>query len=195
MASNAAQPVIADSDMLFDLSGAAMPDAQLSDDRMYRYQLTRPLTAGSGRTCVFAMLNPSTADESTDDPSVRRCKHFALRLRCSLLVIVNLYAYRATDPRQLRKAMDPVGPDNDGWLRDAATQAHSTNGYVIAAWGGHARPDRVHAATAVLAAAGPIHCLGTTKAGAPRHPLYLRNDSPLLTWPRESSVAGDRHAA
>jgi len=180
---------------LFDLPDAAAPNAQLSNDRVYRYQLTRPLTAGTGPTCVFVMLNPSTADKNTDDPTVRRCKHFAIRLRCSLLIIVNLYAYRATDPRQLWKVTDPVGPNNDKWLRDAAAQAHNTNGYVIAAWGGHARPDRVQAATTVLTAAGPIHCLGTTRAGAPRHPLYLRNDSPLLTWPHVSPRAGDSHAA
>lgn len=96
---------------------------------------------------------------------------------------------------QLWKVADPVGPDNDKWLHAAAAEAQRTNGYVIAAWGAHARPDRVQAATAVLGSAGPIHCLGTTKAGAPRHPLYLRNDSPLLTWPAVSSRTGESHAA
>ncbi len=194
MASKAPEQTVV-TDALFDLPATEMPDAQLSDDRVYRYRLIRPLTAAPGPTCVFAMLNPSTADEHDDDPTVRRCKNFAIRLRAARLIIVNLYAYRATDPRQLWKASDPVGPDNDQWLQAAAADAHNTNGYVIAAWGAHARPDRVHAATTVLSAAGPIHCLGTTRSGAPRHPLYLRNDSPLLTWPDESPTRGGIAAA
>jgi len=80
------------SDTLFDLPNTAVPDARLSDDRMYRYQLIRPLTGAPGPICVFAMLNPSTADENDDDPTVRRCKRFALRLRAARLIIVNLYA-------------------------------------------------------------------------------------------------------
>jgi len=178
------------SDTLFDLPNAAVPDARLSDDRMYQYQLIRPLTGAPGPICVFAMLNPSTADETGDDPTVRRCKRFAIRLGAARLIIVNLYAYRATDPRQLWKVPDPVGPDNDDWLRAAATEARNTDGHVIAARGAHARPDRVRAAAAVLSDAGRIYCLGTTQAGAPRHPLYLRNDAPLLTWPERNPTHG-----
>ncbi len=182
-------------DALFDLPSAATPRAQLSDDRVYRYELARPLTARPGKTCVFVMLNPSTADENDDDPTVRRCKHFAVQLGAAQLRVVNLYAYRATDPRRLWKVTDPVGPDNDEWLRAAALDAHNTNGYVIAAWGVHARRDRVHAATTVLSSTGTIHCLGTTRSGAPRHPLYLRNDSPLLPWPEAHSPADGVNAA
>ena len=167
---------------LFDLPPAAGPTAQFSPDRIYRYELIRPLAAGPGPICVFAMLNPSTAAEFTDDATVRRCKYFAVRLGATELRIVNLYAFRATEPRQLWKTADPIGPGNDTWIRAAADAALATNGFVVAAWGAHARTARADAVTAILTSTTTVHCLGTTQSGAPRHPLYLPNDTPLQTW-------------
>lgn len=169
---------------LFDLPHAAVGSAEFSPDRIYRFELIRPLAAKPGPTCVFAMLNPSKADEFTDDATVRRCIHFAGRLGATKLRIVNLYAFCATDPRQLWKTADPIGPGNDTWIRAAAAEARTTNGFVVAAWGTHARTDRVRAVTEMLASTTTIYCLGTTQSGAPRHPLYLPNDTPLQTWPQ-----------
>jgi hypothetical protein len=142
--------------------------AYLSPCRTWRYSLTRdvaPLT-GDG-TVAFIGLNPSTADETTDDPTIRRCIDFARRWGYARLTMINLYAFRATDPRDLRAASDPVGPDND------CTIAKVVGGVdlVVVAWGVHADSER---AARVLALIGAPHCLGTTKAGAPRHPLYVR---------------------
>lgn len=84
-------------------------------------------------------------------------------------------------------ALESRGPDragNDTWIRAAAAEARTTNGFVVAAWGTHARADRVRAVTEMLASTTTIYCLGTTQSGAPRHPLYLPNDTPLQTWPQ-----------
>lgn len=161
--------------------------AIISDCGTYRYKLTREphdryTTCGAA---LFIMLNPSTADASLDDPTIRRCKAFAKAWDCAGIVVANLYALRATDPKQLWRHPDPVGPDNDEWLRRLAGQ-HET---VICAWGANARPDRVEAIKAIFS--GRRHrlmCLGTTKDGAPRHPLYVRGDQPLIDWPNKASA-------
>lgn len=135
---------------------------------------------GNPLTCVFVMLNPSTADGGHDDPTIRRCVAFAKRLGFDRLEVVNLFAYRATNPSELlalNDADDPVGTDNRAHI-DAACNTESA-GMVIAAWGvhgGHLGQDR-----AVLGWIGrDIHALGApTKSGAPRHPLYLPADAPL----------------
>lgn len=155
--------------------------AVLSPCRRYRYTLTRRWTADPGPICVVAALNPSTADAEHDDPTVRRCIGFARRYGAVELRIVNLYALRATDSHELWAADDPVGPDNDRHLAAAAEAATRTVGPIIVAWGAHARADRVRAAVALLARKDLL-CLGITKAGAPRHPLYLPASAPLMPW-------------
>lgn len=158
--------------------------AVISKDRTYRYWLERDLPwsfyVGEGvapeTMCAFVMLNPSTADAELDDPTIRRCRHFATALCASKLVVANLYAYRATQPKALRGAADPVGPDNDRYLLDALRAQH-----VIVAWGAHAEPERVEHFRA-LAGTTPLWCLGTTQAGAPRHPLYVPNATELQPW-------------
>lgn len=159
--------------------------AVLDPTRAYRYRLER-VTGASARTCLFVMLNPSTADETTDDPTVRRCMAFARREGCGRLVVVNLYALRATNPKALRAADDPRGPDNGDHLRRAAAQAD----IIIAAWGGNhlggSWPVKVRA---ILAEHGPVHALRVTKAGDPGHPLYVPADAPLVVldeWGRSS---------
>jgi hypothetical protein len=144
-------------------------DAQLSDDGVYRYSLTRRW--GPGRHVTFVMLNPSTADALVDDPTIRRCIGFARSWDFSALRVVNLYALRSTDPGQLWDHPQPVGgPENDGAILDALRNG----GLVIAAWGAHARPHRVAGFRALAAEVGvQVHALHVTKAGAPGHPLYL----------------------
>lgn len=150
--------------------------AVISPCGQYRYMLVR----GTGpRRLVFVMLNPSTADAELDDPTIRRCKSFAATLGYSGIIVVNLYAYRATKPSDLWLHGDPVGPFNDAHLEWVV--AGETD--VVCAWGANARPDRVAHVVALLRAAGArLTCLGTTLSGAPRHPLYVRGDQPLVDW-------------
>lgn len=155
---------------------AVVGEATISPCERYRYRLTRPL--GGGPTCLFVMLNPSTADAKKNDKTVTRCIGFAERENCGLLEVVNLFAWRATDPRELKRAADPVGPENDTAIVAAAGRAK----LVIAAWGGSIPATlrtRPAAVLEMLARLGPVWCLGKTKDGTPAHPLYLRADAPL----------------
>lgn len=151
--------------------------ARTSPCGRYRYSLTRQWGADPARRAVWIMLNPSTADATVDDPTVRRCLGFSRAWGCDSLEVVNLFALRATDPRELRTAVDPVGPENDGALRDAVDRGD----LVVAAWGAHGV---LHGrAAAVRAVFGPeVRCLGVTKAGMPRHPLYVRSGTPLTAF-------------
>ncbi|MFE2693624.1 DUF1643 domain-containing protein [Streptomyces mirabilis] len=145
--------------------------AVLSDCERYRYQLAREWD-DNGKTAVFVMLNPSTADAMTDDATTRRCIDFAQKWGCSDLLIVNLYAWRATHPADLWRADDPVGPENDLYLQAAAAIAKDTGGPIVAAWGAQARPDRI---AAVLEVPGmdDLSALALTQSGQPHHPLRL----------------------
>lgn len=144
--------------------------ARFSPCRTWRYTLER--VWGSGEAAVFIGLNPSTADETEDDPTIRRCIGFAQSWGYDRLIMCNLYAYRSTDPKGLLATPDPVGPENDVALQVSAEGA----GVVVAAWGVHGKPDRVGHVRGLLP---DLLCLGHTKAGAPKHPLYLPKDTPL----------------
>jgi hypothetical protein len=134
----------------------------------YRYVLRRevPDLFATRRTALWVMLNPSTADATADDPTIRRCLDFSRAWGCDRMVVVNLYALRTTDPRRLWDAEDPVGPENDAHIGTAAGLA----GLTVCAWGGHAKPERVAQILPLLSAP---QCLGRTRGGSPRHPLYL----------------------
>lgn len=155
--------------------------------RRYRYWLERPLGPAAGRTAIFIMLNPSTADAFSDDPTVARCRKRAVALGCGRLVVVNLFALRATDPRELVGHADPVGPDNDEHLQTAAVAIRQLQGIGIAAWGDKvptSRRDRIVRALDIFTGAA-LDCLGTTEAGQPRHPLYIPNArelQPYRSW-------------
>jgi len=153
--------------------------AVISEDGRYRYSLWRSWDR-SVEPLTFVMLNPSTADALADDPTIRRCVRFARDHSFGGMRVLNLYAYRATNPRDMFRAVDPVGPENDSHFGDlgATTQ-------VIAAWGAHARPDRVRQVLRILEGK-PVYCLGVTQAGAPRHPLYVRADQPFLEFPLQA---------
>jgi hypothetical protein len=162
---------------LFDTGSSAA----LSADRLYRYELTRMW--GAEPHATFVMLNPSTADADVDDPTIRRCIGFARSWGCGGLVVVNLYALRATQPADLWRAADPVGPDNDEHLSLALYLARGSTGPVVAAWGAHAKPDRVRFLTDAARDHGvQLLALKVTKAGAPGHPLYLRADAEPMPW-------------
>lgn len=144
--------------------------AYFSDDRIYRYALFRVWNSGINY-CMFIGLNPSTADETEDDPTIRCCIKFARDWGYDGLCMTNLFGFRSTDPEGLLDIEDPVGPDNDHWLHDLAGDA----GRLVAAWGVHgALNGRSVAVEAILER--EMHCLGKTKDGFPRHPLYVKGD-------------------
>lgn len=159
--------------------GTVDKDAAISADGKYRWWLTREWWGNAKAT--FVMLNPSTAGPSLDDPTIRRCIGFAKTWGLGGIRVVNLYALRSTDPKGLWLADDPVGPENDKHLIDAALAAQVTDSPLIAAWGANARPDRV-AHVLALPFFDRLTALGVTKDGAPRHPLYLRADATLTPW-------------
>lgn len=172
-----------------------MSAAVLSVDGVYRYTLTRsdyddaPWRAVHEPALLWIMLNPSTADASEDDPTIRRVRGFSRRLGFGQFTVVNLYALRSTDPRGLWTADDPIGPENDTTIAAEAFTAVCDAAPIVAAWGANARPDRVAQVLAIPHVAPRLHCLGVTAAGAPRHPLYLPGNAPLTPWPPARAAA------
>lgn len=150
--------------------------AEFSPCRTYRYRLVRRWAEGPALNVIG--LNPSTADETVDDPTIRRCIGFARDWGFSALVMTNLCAFRATDPERMMRAEEPAGPDNDRWLREEARSA----GMVLVAWG--ANPvaiDVGRRAIRYVLGGVALYCLGLTQAGAPRHPLYIaKTTRPVL---------------
>ena len=141
-------------------------NAVLSDCGRYRYALWR-IWEECLPVVMFIGLNPSTADATRDDPTVRRCVDFARRWGYGGLSIGNLFAYRTSHPRQLMTAEDPVGPDNDDWLLRLNAQAQLT----VAAWGDNGTYRGRH--HAVIRMFPRLYCLKMSSQGNPRHPLYL----------------------
>lgn len=145
----------------------------------YRYSLTREWIGGEG-LAVFIMLNPSTADASQDDQTIRRCINFAKSWGMAQLEVVNLYAWRATDPSELA-VPDPIGPDNDGHIQAAVERAD----ILIAAWGMHAGVKRAADVRRMAEnnhRSVPLTVLGLTKDGFPRHPLFVRQKTQPQLW-------------
>lgn len=153
---------------------ANMSDAVISPCGTYRYSLGRSWTTSCWPVVLWVMLNPSTADADADDPTIRKCIGFSKRWGMGAMRVVNLYALRSKDPRALRSHRDPVGPDNDDWIRE------SVNGksLIVVAWGAHADSDRE---LQVLGIIPGSKCLGRTKNGRPRHPLMLPYSTELET--------------
>ena len=153
--------------------------AVISDCGTYRYQLERRWADGPSVTWI--MLNPSTADASIDDPTIRRVRSFSERDGFGACEVLNLFALRSPDPKLLKTHSEPVGTDNGEYLVRAMER---TGGMVIAAWGAH--PFAAERARLLLSSAKAVgrtlYCLGTTKAGAPRHPLYVRGDQPWIEY-------------
>lgn len=148
--------------------------ADISEDGRYRYTLWRTVGVVD-RLVNFILLNPSTADGKTDDPTVRRCIGYALAWGFGDLVITNLFALRSTDPAALSRAEDPIGPDNDVTLLDRAARAS----LVVCGWGFNARKVKGwggrHAVVLrnLIDAGIRPHALKLTGTGDPGHPLYL----------------------
>ena len=145
--------------------------ATLSPCGTYRYTLWRTWAQSVSRLIAYVMLNPSTADETVDDPTIRKCIGFAKQLEFDGLWVFNLFAYRCTSPSALPKdAGTAIGPDNDRWLRSIDTRF----GMVVAAWGAKGgRWNRDRSALEMLRQSHDVYCLRKTKEGHPEHPLYI----------------------
>ncbi len=164
----------------YDATGTAI----LSECGTYRYVLTRQISQPMRwiKRALFIMLNPSTADATQNDATIRRCKGYAKDWGCTDLTVVNLFAYRATDPVEMTKAaargVDIIGPDNESHIHQQI-ELHQ-HGVIIAAFGAH--PLAARRARAIEDMMARTKALKLTKAGWPCHPLYLKADLKPMEW-------------
>lgn len=158
--------------MASDMSTSAV----LSDEREYRYQLLRSWDSEKP-TLAFIMLNPSTADEIKDDPTIRRCVGYAEDWGFGKLIVGNLYAYRTSDPEELNKIENPIGPKNDKYLKDICDKADK----VLVAWGANEAVENREVEVAEFLDS-ELYALNTTKHGHPNHPLYQPKDIEPEVW-------------
>lgn len=161
-------------------AGAAI----FSEDRFYRYTLTRAWDTEKPFG-VYIGLNPSTADENKLDPTLRRVWRYMEREGCGGMVIVNLFAFRATDPRAMIAAGDPIGEDNDHWIDQVIN--YVTTGPILCGWGTHGRYLGRSAQVKQTLPEGRTFRLALTKDGEPGHPLYLPSAAPFVPWPERTS--------
>ena len=153
--------------------------ASISEDGLYRYRLERRWD--DRRAVTWIMLNPSTADAERDDQTVRRCIWFSQSAGYGRLLVVNLYAFRATDPKFLAYAEDPEGRANLAHVRAALDESK----LIVAAWGSHpmARASSIRLKLAGMVPDGvPVVCLGKSAKGAPHHPARLGSDRLFLPF-------------
>ena len=162
--------------------------AYISKDQLYRYTLHRVWNMRIG-SMVFVMMNPSTADYTKNDPTIRRCVNFARDHGLGGISVVNLFAWRATDPRKLNDAAihDPIGPDNNYHIAQVLRVfRHFPDSRLVCAWGAHKHPqkdaqveniDRLATSLNI-----PQYCLGMTLEGAPRHPLFVPKKMRIITY-------------
>lgn len=161
------------------LKGDAPSVALYSDCEKYRYSLTREWDQ-AGRKILFVMLNPSTATEIQNDPTVERCERRARALGFGAFRVCNIFAYRATDPRDMRAQTDPTGPENGATILNAAQWADA----IVCAWGTHGAHMNQGAMieTVLRSQPKPLMHLGLSKAGHPKHPLYISYSVQPETW-------------
>jgi hypothetical protein len=158
--------------------GDAISEAVYSECERYRYLLTRVWAPGS--KALFVMLNPSTATEVQNDPTVERCERRARSLGFGAFRVANIFAFRATDPKVMRAADDPVGPGNDAAILASVDWSDA----VVCAWGNHGlHLNRGDYVVRLLRRTGaPLLHLGLTGQGQPRHPLYVGYDQRPQPW-------------
>lgn len=147
--------------------------ASISGDGMYRWTLERRWGEPTPFV-MWIMLNPSTADADKDDPTIRRCMSYSKAWGYGAMGVVNLFAFRATSPADMKAAADPVGPDNNATILVNAIRASK----VIAAWGSHGtfRGRSGEVRQLLMSRGVPLYCLERSKDGQPKHPLYLKGD-------------------
>lgn len=153
--------------------------ATFSPCRLWRYSLWRRWSdCAPDHMVAFIGLNPSTADEVRNDPTVRRCINFAKAWGFGGMVMLNAFAYRATDPRDMKRQEDPVGPWNDVAILEIARSVPR----VVCCWGAHGAWHGRHGELVRMLQFRELRHMGLTKAGRPRHPLYLANATEPNVW-------------
>lgn len=140
------------------------------------------MTDAGPKRALFIMLNPSTADETKNDPTVRRCIGYARAWDYAFLTVCNIFALRSTDPKALYRHDDPVGPDNDMWIWQEADTAD----LVVCAWGTHGKLNGRDKQVTALLDGKTLHTLGVTKDGHPKHPLYVPANAELVRFPADA---------
>lgn len=163
--------------------------AVISSCGTYRYELRRrvPCELRWISPLVAVMLNPSTADAETDDPTIRKLRSYARQWRHTELIVVNLFAFRATNPSELYNCSDPLGPDNDKYLQ-AAIDLAEVGGRLLVAWGNHplAQEKTLRSRTVLRQCVERLklqpYCLEINKNGSPKHPLYCRGNLQPVPW-------------
>jgi len=152
-------------------------EAILSKNRLYRYVLSRQWDLNKG-TCLFIGLNPSTADENEDDPTLRRCVNFAKEWGYGKYVMLNLFAYRSTDPSELKRQAKPIGYKNNFHIKEQCNKAE----LIVIAWGNHGSLLERDKQVLKLLKNYPIYCFKVTKQGQPAHPLYQPKTAKLIEF-------------
>ena len=159
-------------------------DTTWSPDRSHRYFLRRPasLLDQAKPVIAFILLNPSTADERKDDPTVAKCRRYAAGWGFGEVIVLNAFAYRATDPKNMKAHPDPIGPDNDRTILETANAVHGLGGTLLCGWGTHgAHLDRSTHLRDLLKDF-PLKAFTLTRNGQPGHPLYLRGNLQPMQW-------------
>lgn len=157
--------------------GTMASSATFSPCEQYRYLLSREWDLVKPAV-AFIGLNPSTADETADDPTVRRCINYAKGWGFGALRMLNIFAFRATDPKVMKAEHYPVGPSNDLHIESVAREVSM----IVCAWGGHGGHRCRDLDVIKLLSGFDLKCLSITKGGRPGHPLYLRKDLELLSF-------------
>ena len=168
-----------------------MRTAYISSCEKYRYRLSRGWVnmLNNPGAVLFIGLNPSTADAFSDDPTIRRCTNFTDFLGYRRFYMVNLFAFRATDPAAMKQATDPVGPRNDEFILSMAAQSK----IIIACWGNHGKYMDRDKAVLELLKDYDIHALKINKEGSPARPLYLKKSSNLKMF-QAKTIQGDKES-
>ena len=158
----------------FSKSGAVF-----SDCRKFRYALWR-MWDGNKPLVMIIGLNPSTADEKVNDPTITRCISFARSWGYGGVCVTNLFGFRATSPTRLKAHHDPIGKENDAWVHEMAKEATIK----VAAWGNHGK--FLNRSLEILPSLDQLHCIKMNKSGEPAHPLYLKAElKPVPMIPRQ----------
>ena len=164
----------------------------------YRLRLDRVIDMLGGPTIGWCPHNPSTAGSENEDPSCRRMIDFTTRWGGSRMVLVNPWAGRATKPADLWQMADPIGPDNDRHIAEAAVECVASGGFMMAAWGAVSPPAALrvtvqtrlaHVEALIRSTGCELRALGINAGGSPKHPLYVRADALPLEWPMTKGCA------
>ena len=179
-------------EMLLDTRASATGTATFSPEKpepLYRYRLTRRWSADRPvfePVLCWVMLNPSSASHDVNDATIRKVTSFSKREGYGGLIVVNLFAYRSTDPDKLIHAEDPIGASNEAMVLDAMRGSAK----IVVAWGAMSKGLRAKSwmmRRKIQTAGWRLWALGTTKDGSPRHPLYIPGNQPLVEWKSEAA--------